>query len=453
MNISRLQSTKFDNNLPKITSAQAIQLAYQYLSEHNTSDGLQSSIALDEQFQNSLSLSAIVCEEFPDRMDQRLRKFWSQEVIPLLQNKLGCTLVRENFTEMLALKFLRCNALMIPNLDITGLRQYLIRNVLDKGLLNRECWRFLFFNSRNFAADTDCTGVALAGLYDADGISDDELIKGVRELLSSAAVKKLSADANKVQNKENQGGLLENVFKTYFEDRKFVDYQKSGSFYKQSGAAFRGCKHDPVVVVNAMLPILKALQTQKLHLDEAVQLNEYVEQHCCAVQQCPEYLSRENQVRVEDIIEANWRYIANHLSQVETGTRYYPYPETFLCFLSELFWIFPRETTEAINNELFRAKIVNSLEAVFHPQSLLQRNPLRLAQLIIAADNYNTSAFIANKIPPKAIQNAKELVLNSMKSDGSWAAAPLFTLGTNREIYFGSAAISTIFAIRALEVN
>jgi hypothetical protein len=453
MNLSILQPTKFENNLPKITFAQAIQLAYQYLSEHNISDGLQSSIALDEQFQNSLSLNAIVCQEFPDTMDQRLRKFWSQEVIPLLQNKLGCTLARENFTEMLALKFLRSNVLIIPNLDITGLRQYWIQNVLDKSLLNRECWRFLFFNTKNFAADTDCTGVALAGLYDANGISDDELIKGVRELLSSATVKNLSVDANEVQKKENQGSLLENVFKTYFEDRKFVEYQKSGNFYKHSGAAFHGCKHDPVVVVNAMLPILKALQTQKLHLDEAVQLNEYAEQRNSAVQQFPEYLSRRNQVTVGDIIDANWRYIANHLSQVETGTRYYPYSETFLCFLSELFWAFPRETTEAINNETFRAKIVNSLETVSHPQSPLQRSPLRLAQLIIAADNYNTSAFIVNKIRSEAIQNAKELVLNSMKSDGSWAAAPLFTLGTNKKIYFGSAAISTIFAIRALKGN
>jgi hypothetical protein len=453
MNISVLQQIEVEKKISKVASAQAIHLAYQYLSKNNTSGGLQSSIALDEQFQNSLSLNTIVRQEFPEAMDKRLQKFWSQEVIPILRNKLGCALARENFTEMLALKLLRSNVQMIPNLDITGLHHYWIRNVLDKGLLNSECWRFLFFNTRNFAADADCTGVALTGLYDTGGISDDELIKGVRELLSSAGVKNLSVDANKLQNKGNQGSLMENVFKTYFEDQKFVDYQKNGSIDKQSGAAFRGCKHDPVVVVNAILPILKALKTKKLRLDETVQLNEYAEQGCFTIEEFPRYTSRENQVTVGNIIDANWRYIANHLPEVENGTRYYPYPETFLCFLSELLWAFPRETTKGINSELFREKIVDSLETVCDPQSPLQRNSLRLAQLIIAADNYNTSVFIGNKIPLKPIQNAKKLVLNSMKSDGSWAAAPLYTLGTNKKIYFGSAAISTIFAIRALEGN
>jgi hypothetical protein len=41
-----------------------------------------------------------------------------------------------------------------------------------------------------------------------------------------------------------------------------------------------------------------------------------------------------------------------------------------------------------------------------------------------------------------------------MKSDdGSWAVTPLYMLGTNKEIYFGSDAINKIFASRILEVN
>jgi len=421
----------------------AIQAGYQYLSCRR-SDGLHSSIALDEQFQNSLSLNAIASEKSSDNI-------WSQKVIPALENKLGCDLATENFTAMLALKFLPSITLPTANADIAQLRQSWTHNVRTQGLLNEKCWRFLFFNTKNFAADTDCTGVALAGLYDAHSISDDQLIDGVRELLSSAAVNSISADANKIANKKDQGSLSRGVFKTYFEDQKFVSYQKNGSLEQQSGAAFRGCKHDPAVVANAMVPILKALQTQKLRLDENIQLDEYAEYQNSKDSTSPKLHNRVNQVTVREIVDANWVYIANHLPQAESGTRYYPYMETFLCFLSELFLAFPKQTTAAINHHLFKAKIVSSLQTFYDLKGSQPINPVRLAQIIIAADNYNTSTSIADRIPLELIQKAKALLLKLVKPDGSWPAAPFYTLGTNRKLYFGSAAISTIFAIRALD--
>jgi len=42
-------------------------------------------------------------------------------------------------------------------------------------------------------------------------------------------------------------------------------------------------------------------------------------------------------------------------------------------------------------------------------------------------------------------------LLDWIQPNGSWNAAPFYTLGTNKKIYFGSAAMSTICAIRALE--
>jgi hypothetical protein len=415
----------------------AIQAGYQYLSCRR-SDGLHSSIALDEQFQNALSLNAIAAHKFSDNI-------WSQEVIPALENKLGCDLATENFTEMLALKFLPSSIFPKANADIAKLRRLWTHHVRTQGLLNEKCWRFLFFNTKNFAADTDCTGVALTGLYDAQEINDDQLIEGVRELLSSAAVNNLSANANQIANKKNQGSLSKGVFKTYFEDQKFVNYQKNGSLEPQSGAAFRGCKHDPAVVANAMMPILQALQTKKLQLDEIIQLDEYAPPQSSQDWRASKPHNRVNRVTVREIMAANWEYIANHLPQAENGTRYYPYMETFLCFLSELFLAFPKETTAAINHQLFKTKIVDALK------SPLPTNPVRLAQIIIAADNYNASTAIGNRIPLEVIENAKALLLKSIKSDGSWPVAPFYTLGTDRKIYFGSAAISTIFAIRALD--
>lgn len=415
----------------------AIQAGYQYLSCRR-SDGLHSSIALDEQFQNSLSLNAIASHKSSDNI-------WSQEVIPALENKLGCDLATENFTEMLALKFLPSSIFSKANADIAQLRRLWTHHVRTQGLLNEKCWRFLFFNTKNFAADTDCTGVALTGLYDAQEIDEDQLIEGVRELLSSAAANNLSAHANQIANKKNQGSLSKGVFKTYFEDQKFVNYQKNGSLEPQSGAAFRGCKHDPAVVANAMMPILKALQTQKLQLDEIIQLDEYAPPPSSQDGRASKLHNRVNRVTVREIMAANWEYIANHLPQAENGTRYYPYMETFLCFLSELFLAFPQETTAAINHQLFKTKIVDALK------SPLPTNPVRLAQIIIAADNYNASTTIGDRIPLAVIQNAKALLLKSIKPDGSWPVAPFYTLGTDRKIYFGSAAISTIFAIRALD--
>jgi len=418
-------------------SISAIKAGYQYLSCHKS--GLHSSIALDEQFETALSLSSIVSHKPLDNI-------WNQEIIPALKNKLGCDLVTENFTEMLALKFLSNSTVpTIENEEIAQLRKSCAVNILNQSLLNEKCWRFLFFNTKDFAADTDCTGVALTGLYDAHEINDNQLIEGVRELLSSAAVSNLSAHANQIADKKNQGSLSKGVFKTYFEDQKFVNYQKGGSLELRSGAAFRGCKHDPAVVANAMMPILKALQTQKLQLDEIIQLDEYAPSPSSQDERAAELHNRVSRMTVREIMAANWEYIANHLPQAEHGTRYYPYIETFLCFLSELFLAFSAETTAAINHQLFNTKIVDAL------QSPLPTNPVRLAQIIIAADNYNAAAAVGDRIPLTAVQNAKARLLKSIKPDGSWAAAPFYTLGSDRKIYFGSAAISTIFSIRALE--
>ena len=427
-----------------------VQAAYQYLIQCSESEyGLQLSITLDSQFKNSLSLGAIAAGKFPANMPLWQVDAWKHNILPKLQDKLGCALTLENFTEMLALKFLRGVSLQ-TDFKLAQLHQRWAQNILNYGLLSPNCWRFLFFRTKDFAADTDCLGVALAGLYACGAINYFMLAGGAFELLSSAAVRDVLAQENKAFGKQHQGSLVKGVLKTYFEDQVFVLYQQQGErSFPGAGAAFRGGKHDPVAVVNAILPILQALQTRMWHPDDLIQLQEYAENLSSGASS--ELISYTDNTTISEIVSANWRYIANHLNQTEEGgTRYYPYRETFLCCLSELFLYCPQETAAAIDASVFKAKVAYFLAGVNDPENLLHQNPLRLAQLVIAADNYNT-IYPEMPLDPQSILAAKQLLLSQVRQDGSWIPVPCFTLGTNQQIFFGSAVMTTIFAIRALE--
>ncbi|MEA5574651.1 hypothetical protein [Calothrix sp. UHCC 0171] len=418
-----------------------LQAAYQYLTRCSESEyGLQMSIALDSQFNNSLSLGVITVGEFPSNMPLWQVEAWKYNILPKLKDQLGCALTLENFTQMLALKFLHGVSLQ-TDFNLAQMQQRWAQSILNYGLLSPDCWRFLFFRTKDFAADTDCLGVALAGLYACGAINDCMLARGAFELLSSASVREVSDADNEASVNERQDSLVKGVLKTYFEDQTFVLYQQhSERANERSQAKFRGCKHDLVAVVNAMLPILQTLQVGMWELDNLIQLQEYAEN-----------LSHTDNTTISEILCANWGYIANHLNQIEKGgTRYYPYSETFLCCLSELFLYCPQQTAAAISASVFKAKVAYFLATVNIPENPLHQNPLRLAQLVIAADNYNT-IYPQMPLDPQSILAAKQLLLSQVRQDGSWAPFPYFTLGTNHQVFFGSAVITTVFAIRALE--
>ncbi len=428
-------------------TTRAIRDGYRYLSLCTLGDhGLQSSIALDPEFRPAISLGEVAAGIFPPAMPEDQVRVWQARVLPKFASRLGTALTAENFTAMLALKVLKGGSSHANAFKLSCLQDIWAHDVLCYGRLAPDLMRFLFFRTTGFASDTDCTGVALTGLHGCGAIDDDDLAAGARELLASAAVRDLSAEANHAPEKAGQGALVRGVFKTYFEDETFVRVQQGGA---ASGAAFRGCKHDAVAVVNAMPPVLLALQRGLLRLDDIITLQEFG-----GDADATGPVGRSDTMQVGDIVAANWRFIAAHLDdlqQVETGgTRYYPYGETFLCFLAEVFLQFPAEAASAIDPALVRARIAAFLDGVDRGEGSVRRNPLRLAQLAIAADSID-AAIPGTATDPVRVAALKRLLSRQALADGSWPPIPCFTLGTNQQAVFGSGTMTTIFALRALE--
>jgi hypothetical protein len=142
--------------------------------------------------------------------------------------------------------------------------------------------RFRFFAEQNgFAADTDCTGVALAALFDAGLLERHELHAGARQLLDAAA--------------PGDGDLEPGVVLVYWEDGL------------EPHVAPRGRKQDPAVATNALYAVLLAAQQG---LDDR---------------------------RIEGFIAANLAYVRRALTQPhELRTRYYPSRDALLWFVAEL---------------------------------------------------------------------------------------------------------------------
>jgi hypothetical protein len=315
----------------------------------------------------------------------------------------------ENFTTFLALK-------LFGSMVGESARP-LIEWAQDKRLAQAPRYHF-FADPDAIAADTDCTGVALVGLYQAGAITRRTLREGAEEILKSAATESLPAGLNRSHGKNN-GELLEGVFKVYWDDGM------------QAGS--RGRKHDPACVANALHAVLLAARQAKLRLDGPVLVEELRDDGTRLVKE----LDRGY------IIERNVQYLMRCLDRhvLASGTRYYPSPDVLLCFASMLVTSFPEHTT------CLRAPLLEALSARWHRPATRATDPanpctsINLAMRIIAAQNLG--------VREDAIQREAGTLARMQRASGAWPAAALFKLGSLR-YYFGSEAMSTMFALRAL---
>ena len=315
----------------------------------------------------------------------------------------------ENFTSFLALK------LFGPALG--EIARPLVEWVRDKRLASRPRYHF-FADPNAITADTDCTGVALVGLYQSGALSRRTLREGAEELLRSAALESLSAGENHAYGK-NSGELIEGVFKVYWDDGMQGER--------------RGRKHDPTCVANALHAVLLAARDASLHLDGPILIEELRPDGCRLVKQ----LDRRY------IIERNIEYLMRCLDRhvLASGTRYYPSPDAFLCFASMLVRDFPREMAR------LRAPLLEALSMRWRLPCTRAADPanpctaINLAMRIIAAQNLG--------VREGAVQREKAILVRMQRPAGAWPASALFKLGSMR-YYFGSEAMTTMFALRAL---
>ena len=152
----------------------------------------------------------------------------------------------ETFTTFLALKLFGAT--------VGASARPLMEWAQDKRLALAPRYHF-FADPGAIAADTDCTGVALVGLYQVGAITRRMLREGAEEILASAASESLTAAQNRSHGKNN-GELIEGVFKVYWDDGL------------QEG--HRGRKHDPACVANALHAVLLAARHAKLRIDGPV---------------------------------------------------------------------------------------------------------------------------------------------------------------------------------------
>jgi hypothetical protein len=283
-----------------------------------------------------------------------------------------------------------------------------------------------FFRSLKFACDLDCTGVAARAclvtgdlkLQEPAGIA--RLQRAANRIYRSGATRDVSAKHNQTHGKQN-GTLYRHVFKVYPDDHDV-----------QGPQCDRGLKNNPVVVVNALYPVLLELKLGRRSLDERVALCEYFE---------GEAEPRRGEATVAELLVANVRYVAWHLlsGDYAEGCRYYASPDTFLCFFSELIRDFP-ELFEplGVSRRLGRA-IEARREVASDDVALNPLTSLNAALRAVAAANVGVDrSFELN------------LLLRCQNDDGAWNELDsLYTFGTARQIHFRSPLLTTGFALRA----
>jgi hypothetical protein len=283
-----------------------------------------------------------------------------------------------------------------------------------------------FFRSLKFACDLDCTGVAARAclvtgdlkLQEPAGVA--RLQRTASRIYRSAATQDVSAKQNETHGKQN-GTLYRHVFKVYPDDHDV-----------QGPECDRGLKNNPVVVVNALYPVLLELKLGRRALDERVALCEYVE---------GQSEPRRAEATVAELLTANVRYVAWHLlsGDYADGCRYYASPDTFLCFFSELIRDFP-ELFEAlgVSRRLGRA-IEARREVTSEDVALNPLTSLNAALRAVAAANVGVDRTFE-----------LDLLLRSQGDDGVWNELDsLYTFGTARQIHFRSPLLTTGFALRA----
>jgi hypothetical protein len=283
-----------------------------------------------------------------------------------------------------------------------------------------------FFRSLKFACDLDCTGVAARACLVTGDLKLEEpagvarLQRTASRIYRSAATQDVSAKQNQTHGKQN-GTLYRHVFKVYPDDHDV-----------QGPECDRGLKNNPVVVVNALYPVLLELKLGRRALDERVALCEYVE---------GQSEPRRAEATVAELLTANVRYVAWHLlsGDYADGCRYYASPDTFLCFFSELIRDFP-ELFEplGVSRRLGRA-IEARREVTSEDVALNPLTSLNAALRAVAAANVGVDRTFE-----------LDLLLRSQGDDGVWNELDsLYTFGTARQIHFRSPLLTTGFALRA----
>lgn len=335
------------------------------------------------------------------------------------EKKLGFPLEPELFSNMLFAATL--GACGSPRLE--RLSQKLLTTFRDSdadGLYH-------FFRSLKFACDLDCTGVAARACLVTGDLKLEEpagiarLKRTTLRVYKSAATADVSATDNESHGKHN-GPLYRHVFKVYPDDHDV-----------QGPECDRGLKNNPVVVVNALYPVLLELKLGLRALTDRVTLCEYV-----AGRSEP----RRGEASISELLIANTRYVAWHLlgGEYREGCRYYASPDTFLCFFSELIRDFP-ELFESLGVSQRLGRAIEERRAVRSSDVAL--NPLTGLNAALRA----TAA--ANVGVDRSFE--LDLLVRSQAQDGAWNELDsLYTFGTARQIHFRSPLLTTAFALRAL---
>jgi len=378
--------------------------------------GIQSSLSLSPAGEGSIELyellDGVVQGTTPERQKWR-------HVAGKIERKLGFPLEPELFSNML---FVAVTA----NLTQPYLRR-MCKSLLATFRRSDARGLYHFFTSLRFACDIDCTGVAARARLMSSDIDLDtpegraELRQITDRILRSAAVCDVASADNQSHGKEN-GALTRHVFKVYLDD-----HEVQGAEYD------RGLKNNPVVVANALFPVLFELASGGRSPSEVIPLREFFDGSATP---------RTGQASVAEIVVANLRFLRRHLTSgaYRRGCRYYGSPDAFLCFYSELIAQFGPMTS-----------ILGSPERLV--EAILERRGAQGEGIEDPTSSLN-SALRAIAAANLGIDRSAELrtLIDRQTEDGCFPDfGPLYSLGTSStaSVYFGSQALSVAFALRA----
>jgi hypothetical protein len=355
--------------------------------------------------------------------DDPNREAW-REIISMVERKLGFPLEPELFSNMLFVAHLGGER----HPDLRAINQVLLETFRDReadGLYH-------FFASLQFACDIDCTGMAarariVSGDIDpATEAGASSLRRITSAILRSAAVANVPREKNLTHGKEN-GPLVQHVFKVYLDDHR-----------TQGPECDRGLKINPVVVSNALYPVLVELKRGLRAPDEIIALREFVEGSA---------EPRTGEASVAEIVSANVCYATGYLVSGEwrEGCRYYPSPDAFLCFFSENLREFPElfeafGATQAMKTAIHERRVAARSEPATDPTASLNTAFRAIAALNLGID---------------ASPELEQLVARQDPS-GAWTDPDcMYSFGSNTSIpvHFRSNLLTTAFAIRALTLD
>lgn len=405
-------------------------LVDQRLEERRAADGrcvgIQSCLATSPSGKNAIDLYRIVDGMVMDSearatvfAEDPVGDLW-QEIANWVRQRLGFPLEPELFSNMLYVAHLG----VVDHPYVKRIARELLstfRNSHAHGLYH-------FFTSLRFAGDVDCTAMAarariVAGDFDFEQESGRADLRQITDrILGSAAVCDVEAEDNTSHGKNN-GALRRGVFKVYLDDHEI------------HGAAYdRGLKINPVVVANALFPVLFELSMGLRDPGEVIKLKEFPP---------GSELPRTGHATVSEIVAANLAFLAGHIltGRWREGCRYYPSPDAFLCFYSELV----REYPEVADMFGMRGTLEDAIEERREAEDDGITDPngtLNTSLRAIAAQNFGVDAW------PEL-----EHLMATQEDEGGWSDyAALYCLGTNNapRVYFGSPVQTAAFAARAL---